>query len=65
MNFYKIILGIILMFGSVWYYKNLTGNSLDDKDVSSIEKSFNIEIYFGLVVCFIIGLVMVCREFLE
>ena len=63
MNFYKILLGILLMIGSVWYYSYITRNSDDDDDVSPIEKSYNIETYLGLAICFIIGLVMIYREF--
>lgn len=51
------------MIGSVWYYSYITRNSDDDDDVSPIEKSYNIETYLGLAICFIIGLVMIYREF--
>ena len=37
----------------------------EDGEKSAIEKSFDIEIYFGLGVIFVIGLVMIYRELFQ
>ncbi|MFD2585979.1 hypothetical protein ACFSQJ_03505 [Croceitalea marina] len=65
MNFYKIILGVFIVIGSVWYFSHLRKNNLEDEDKSPIEKSFDIEIYFGLMIIFVIGLVMIYRELFQ
>lgn len=65
MNFYKIILGILIVGGSVLYFRHLRKNSLEDEEKSPIEKSYDIEIYFGLMIIFVIGLVMIYRELFQ
>ena len=65
MNFYKVLLGVFLVFSSVWYYNYLRKSTSEDGEKSAIEKSFDIEIYLGLGVIFVIGLVMIYRELFQ
>lgn len=62
MNIINLIIGILLILGSIIYFIDVLKEIEKDEDYSQVLASFDIQIIGGTFIFFLIGIVMVYKE---